>query len=59
MRILLAHSFWHPRGGDSTYTLTLARHLRAAGHELMPFAMRHPDNEPCITEGYFPPWRDP
>ena len=50
MKVLLIHSFFHYRGGDATYALELAAGLRARGHEVFPFAMRHPDNEPSPWE---------
>lgn len=59
MNILLLNSFLYPRGGDTTCLFTQARALRAAGHRLIPFAMRHPDNLPVTEEAFFPPWNDP
>lgn len=54
MRILMVHSFHHARGGDTTCCRTLSDQLRAAGHQVIPLAMRHPDNEASTWEGYFP-----
>lgn len=59
MRVLLVHSFWHPRGGDTTCLFAEADALAAAGHEVIPFAMRHPNNLPSPWEVRFPAWRDP
>lgn len=56
MRVLMVHSFHHPRGGDTTYTRDLSTLLRSAGHEVIPLAMRHPDNEPSPWEARFPSW---
>jgi len=50
MKILLIHSFFHYRGGDATYALELAEGLRERGHEVVPFAMRHPENDPSPWE---------
>ncbi|MCK6503142.1 glycosyltransferase family 4 protein [Myxococcota bacterium] len=58
MRVLMVHSFHHPRGGDTTYTRDLSRLLEGAGHQVIPLAMRHPDNEPSIFEARFPSWVD-
>lgn len=59
MKILMISSFLHERGGDTTYSYGLTRLLRAAGHEVIPFAMRHPDNDPSPWESRFPTWVDP
>ncbi len=56
MKILVVHSFWHARGGDWTSLSTLSDALEAAGHTVIPFAMRHPDNAPSAWEGWFAPW---
>lgn len=53
MKILMVNTFHHRRGGDATYALTLSRRLEAAGHEVVPLAMRHPDNEPSVWEPWF------
>lgn len=58
MRVLIAHSFFHARGGDSTYARTLERGLLRAGHEVAWLSMRHPANDPSPWERWFVPWRD-
>lgn len=58
MRIGLVTSFWHARGGDTTAAFTGARALVAAGAEVVPFAMRHPDNAPSPWDAHFAPQRD-
>ncbi|MEL6341800.1 MAG: glycosyltransferase [Myxococcota bacterium] len=58
MRVLMIHTFHHPRGGDSTYTRSLTRLLEQRGHDVIPLAMRHPDNDPSPWEARFPPWVD-
>ncbi|RME26871.1 MAG: glycosyltransferase [Deltaproteobacteria bacterium] len=58
MRVLMVHSFHHPRGGDTTYTRDLTRLLADAGDEVIPLAMRHPDNDPSIWARHFPSWVD-
>lgn len=59
MNVLMINSFLHPRGGDTTCMFTAARALRAAGHTVAFFAMRHPDNLPAEEEPHFPPWNAP
>jgi len=59
VRILMIHTFHHARGGDSTYTRSLSRLLHGAGHDVVPLAMRHPDNDPSPWEARFPPWLSP
>jgi glycosyltransferase involved in cell wall biosynthesis len=54
----MVHSFHHPRGGDTTYTRDLSELLVGAGHEVVPLAMRHPDNEPSPYEARYPSWVD-
>ncbi len=58
MRVLIAHSFFHARGGDTTYARTLERGLVRAGHEVAWLSMRHPANDPSPWERWFVPWRD-
>ncbi len=58
MRVLMINTFHHPRGGDATYTRTVSAALRAAGHDVIPLAMRHPDNTPSTWEHRFLSWID-
>jgi glycosyltransferase involved in cell wall biosynthesis len=58
MRVLMVNTFHHRRGGDATYALSLTRLLERDGHEVIPLAMRHPDNEPSTWERWFVPWVD-
>ena len=59
MHVLLIHSFWHPRGGDTT-SLALQRvGLEARGHVVVPFGARHPDNLPELGDAGWPGWTDP
>ena len=53
MKVLLIQTFHYRRGGDCTYTFSLADLLRARGHEVSFFAMHHPKNLPCDQERYF------
>ena len=52
----MAHTFHHLRGGDSTYTHALTRELEDVGHEVIPLAMRHPNNVPSVWESRFVSW---
>lgn len=58
MKVLMANTFHHRRGGDATYTLSLSELLRARGHQVVPLAMRHPDNLPSEWERWFLPLLD-
>ena len=59
MRILLANTFHYPRGGASIYALRQEELLRSRGHELFPFAMRHPKSIPAPkTDEYWPSYID-
>lgn len=53
MKILMVQTFHFLRGGDSTYMFNLTRLLEEHGHEVVHFAMRHPQNLPCPQEAYF------
>jgi glycosyltransferase involved in cell wall biosynthesis len=55
VKVLAVSSFWHPRGGDTTCLFGMVDALGAAGHEVIPFAMRHPDNLPSVWETRWPP----
>ena len=46
MKILMVQTFYYYRGGDSTYMLNLSKLLEEEGHEVIPFAMHHPQNLP-------------
>ncbi len=49
MRIVLANRYLYPRGGDATYTLSLARLLRERGHEVICFGQDAPENDPALA----------
>jgi glycosyltransferase involved in cell wall biosynthesis len=53
MKIIQANKFYYPRGGAETYMLSLSRWLDGQGHEVVPFAMRHPENLQTEFEKYF------
>ena len=46
MRILLVNKYFYRKGGAETYFFALAEGLKALGHEVAFFSMRHPSTEP-------------
>jgi glycosyltransferase involved in cell wall biosynthesis len=46
VRILLAHKFFRPFGGIERHLFDLRRLLQDRGHDVVDFAMAHPDNLP-------------
>lgn len=54
-RVLLVNKFYYRRGGDCVCVLNLEEMLRARGHEVAVFAMRHPENLPSPWESYWAP----
>jgi glycosyltransferase involved in cell wall biosynthesis len=55
MKILMVQTFYYYRGGDCTYMFNLSKLLEERGHEVVPFAMRHPQNLPSPYERHFTP----
>lgn len=53
MRIIQANKYWYLRGGAERYAFELTKLLEKAGHEIAPFAMRGPKNEPTPYERFF------
>ncbi len=53
MKILMVQTFFYYRGGDSTYMLNLTKLLEEKGHEVVHFAMEHPQNLPSPYSRYF------
>lgn len=53
MRILQLNKYFWPKGGADRYLLELADLLRQKGHEVIPFAMAHPNNLPTPYAKYF------
>lgn len=51
----MVNTFRYRRGGDSAYALGLEELLAAQGHEVIPFAMHHPDELPSPYARYFAP----
>jgi len=57
MRVLQANKFFFPRAGAETAFLQTRELLRERGHEVIDFAMRHPDNLPSPYASFFAPQR--
>jgi glycosyltransferase involved in cell wall biosynthesis len=53
VRILQIQTYHYRRGGDSTYMFNLSRLLEDRGHEIVHFAMRHPENLPSPYAEHF------
>lgn len=53
MRVLLVNKYFYRKGGAETYYFALAEGLKALGHEVAFFSMRHPSNEPSRWSKYF------
>ncbi len=49
----MVQTFYYPRGGDSTYMLSLSKLLEEKGHEVVPFAMENPRNLPSPYARFF------
>lgn len=59
MKLLLVNSFLHPRGGDTTLFFDEWAGWASRGVEVIPFAMRHPENVVSPWSVRFPSWRSP
>ena len=53
MKILLINKFYYLAGGAERYLFDWERLLRAHGHTVSIFSMRHPLNRPCAQERFF------
>ncbi len=53
MRVLMINKFYHLRGGTERYVFDMTRVLERQGHEVIPFAMRHPENVDTRYGDYF------
>ena len=49
----MVNKFHYRFGGAETYYFALSDLLRSAGHEVIPFSMKHPDNEPTPYDRFF------
>ena len=55
MKILVCNKFYRPVGGPETIVLDTVRELETLGHDVIPFAMAHPDNADSKYAEYFVP----
>lgn len=53
MRILQVNKYFYRKGGAETYLFDLLDLLAGAGHEVVPFAMRHPENRASEFDRFF------
>lgn len=53
MKVLMVNKFYYPVGGPEVLILKLEDSLTKHGHEVIPFAMQHPDNWPSEWSDYF------
>jgi glycosyltransferase involved in cell wall biosynthesis len=58
MKIVMAANWWYRRGGLGAVMLDEASALEQIGHEIIPFAAKHPKNLPSRWEAYFPPFHE-
>ncbi len=58
MRILQIHKFFYPHAGSETALFNTRELLTSHGHEVIDFAMEHPDNAASPYAEYFTPRRD-
>jgi len=58
MKILQVNSFYYDRGGDCTHMFATMDLLRKHGHEVVPFAMKHPLNFKSEYSRYWPSYID-
>jgi glycosyltransferase involved in cell wall biosynthesis len=58
MRILIPNTYYYLRGGDCTYAFGLTELLQSKGHEVIPFAMHHPNNFESPYSEYFAEYID-
>ncbi|MHB1361367.1 MAG: glycosyltransferase family 4 protein [Thermoleophilia bacterium] len=53
MKIMQVNKFWRVRGGSERYVFELSRMLTEREHEIIPFAMEDPANEPSRYSALF------
>ncbi len=53
MRIVQANKFHFIKGGAERYYIDVSQRLAERGHEVIPFAMRHPRNLESVHASYF------
>jgi glycosyltransferase involved in cell wall biosynthesis len=58
MRVLQIHKFFYPHAGSETVLFHTRALLASRGHDVIDFAMEHPDNVASSYSGHFAPRRD-
>ena len=53
MKILLANYRYFVSGGPERYMFNVKKELEKRRHQIIPFSVRYPENEPCIYSKYF------
>lgn len=53
MKIVQVNKFFYIKGGSERYFFDVSTALQKAGHEVIHFSMRHPQNKPSPYESYF------
>ena len=53
MKVMQVNKFWRVHGGSERYVFELSRMLAERGHEVIPFAMQDPANEPSRYSSMF------
>jgi glycosyltransferase involved in cell wall biosynthesis len=53
LKVLAVNKYFYLRGGAERYFLELSRMLERRGHEIVPFSMEDPQNEPSAYGEYF------
>lgn len=53
MDILQVNKYYYPKGGSERYFFSLSKELEKRGHRVIPFSMKHPENDPTPYEDYF------
>lgn len=51
-------NWWYRRGGLGAVMFDETEALRSLGHEVIPFAAAHPENEPTEWSRFFPPYHE-
>ncbi len=54
MKVIQANKYFYLKGGAERYMLDLSARLKERGHEVIPFAMDHPDNLETPDRRFFP-----
>lgn len=56
MKVLLCTEFYHSLGGGYAFAIDSQKLLESAGHEVIPFAAKHPGNLPSRASRHFIPY---